>query len=528
MIRLRQLKVSVPENVDLKKVVAKKLKIDFNEIINYKIHKKSLDARHKPEIFYVYELDISLKNEEKVLAKNKNKDILKTPDETYKFNITGTKKMNNRPVIIGAGPAGLFAAYILAENGYKPIVFERGEKIEDRIKTVEEFWASGKLNKNSNVQFGEGGAGTFSDGKLNTLIKDERFIMRKVYETFVECGAPEEILYLNKPHIGTDILRNVVINMRNKIISMGGEIYYNSIFNDFEIKDNKLEKIKINDEWLPCENLILAIGHSARDTFHLLYNKNVNMQPKPFAVGLRIEHEQEMINENQYGKNYHKSLPPAEYKLTYTTNSGRGVYTFCMCPGGFVVNASSEGKKLVVNGMSNHARNTKNSNSAVIVTITPDDFDTHPLDGVKFQRDLESKAYKLGNGKIPLQLFKDYMYNQKTTALGDLKPITKGEFAFANLNELFPKYINEALKEGIINFNYKIKGFANPDSLLFGVESRTSSPIRILRNENYISNIEGIYPCGEGAGYAGGITSSAMDGIKVAEKIASIYKPEED
>ena len=523
MIRIRQVKLLVTSNVDLRSAVAKKLKIKKEDIKELKIHKKSLDARRKPDIYWVYEVDISINNEDKYL--NKTNDVIKTPVEKYEFKITGTKEMENRPVIIGTGPAGLFAAYILAENGYKPIIYERGEKIEERINTVEEFWETGNLNKNSNVQFGEGGAGTFSDGKLNTLIKDERFIMRKVYETFVECGAPEEILYLNKPHIGTDILRNVVINMRNKILKMGGEIYYNSCFNDFDVNNNKLTKIKINDEWLDCENLILAIGHSARDTFELLYNKNINMQAKPFAVGLRIEHPQELINENQYAKNYSEILPPAEYKLTHTTASGRGVYTFCMCPGGYVVNASSEENRLVVNGMSNHKRDTKNANSAVIISVTPEDYGKFPLDGIKFQRELEEKTYKLGNGKIPMQLFKDYLYDQKTTVVGKLKPITKGHISYANLNKLFPKYINESLKEGIIEFNKKIKGFANPDALLFGVESRTSSPIRIIRDDNFISNIEGIYPCGEGAGYAGGITSSAMDGIKVAEQIAKEYKP---
>ena len=523
MIRIKQLRVPISKDVDLFAALAKKLDIKKQEILEIKIHKQSLDARRKPNLFWVYEVDAIIKDEQKILYKYK--DVIITPDERYKLTITGTQKMKCRPIIIGAGPAGLFAAYVLAESGYKPIVFERGEKIEDRIKTVEEFWETGNLNINSNVQFGEGGAGTFSDGKLNTLIKDERFIMRKVYETFVECGAPKEILYLNKPHIGTDILRNVVINMRNKIVSMGGEIKYNSYFNDFEINKNKLSKIRINNDWIDCETLILAIGHSARDTFEMLYNKKVNMQPKPFAVGLRIEHSQELINENQYGKNYPKSLPAAEYKLTYTTKAGRGVYTFCMCPGGYVVNASSEKNRLVVNGMSDHARNSENANSAVIVTITPDDFGTHPLGGIEFQRKIEEQAYQLGKGNIPVQLLGDYINNKETTELGNVKPILKGKCEFANLNNIFPKFINESLKEGVINFDKKIKGFANSDSLLLGVESRTSSPVRIIRDTNFISNIEGIYPCGEGAGYAGGITSSAIDGIKVVEKIVESYLP---
>jgi len=439
MIRVRQVKIPVNKEASLKNEIAKKLKVDKKDILDFKIHKKSLDARKKPKLFWVYELDVMVEKEERLL--NNNKDIFKTPIEKYEFKITGQKKLKNRPVIIGAGPAGLFAAYVLAENGYKPIIFERGEKVEDRIKSVEDFWTTGRLKKNSNVQFGEGGAGTFSDGKLNTLIKDKRFIMRKVYEVFIECGAPEEILYMNKPHIGTDVLRNVIINMRNKIVSMGGEIKYNSYFNDFEINNNKLTKIRINKEWIDCNTLILAIGHSARDTFEMLYNKKVNMQPKPFAVGLRIEHPQELINENQYGKNYPKFLPAAEYKLTYTTKVGRGVYTFCMCPGGFVVNASSEEKRLAVNGMSNHDRASKNANSAVIVTITPDDFGTHPLDGVKFQRELETKAYALGNGRIPTQTFKGFVLDQETNKLGNIEPIIKGNYTFANLNKLFPNYI---------------------------------------------------------------------------------------
>lgn len=525
MIRVRQVKVPVLKTKNLKQEVAKKLNLKESDILEMKIHKESLDARRKPQLYYIYEVDIKVADELKIFAKNKSLDVLLAPEENYIFNITGDKSLNNRPVIIGAGPAGLFAAYVLAENGYAPIVYERGEKIEDRVNTVEHFWKTGKLKTESNVQFGEGGAGTFSDGKLNTLVKDDRFIMQKVYETFVECGAPEEILYLNKPHIGTDLLRQVVINMRNKIISMGGEIKYNSCFNDFEVINNKLTKIKINDEWLDCDNLILAIGHSARDTFKMLYDKKIIMQPKPFAVGVRIEHPQDLINKNQYGEDYPSFLPAASYKLTHTTKNNRGVYTFCMCPGGFVVNASSENEMLAVNGMSNYKRDTKNANSAVIVTITPEDFGSNPLDGLKFQREIEQKAFKLGQGKIPTQLFKDYLKGTDSISFGNMDPMTKGDYAFADLNKLFPDYINESLKEGILAFDKKINGFAREDAILFGVESRTSSPVKILRNELCISNIEGIYPCGEGAGYAGGITSSAMDGIKVAEKLATIYKP---
>ena len=519
MIRIRQIKINIEKDQEkeLNKKISKLLNIEPSKIVNYKLIKKSLDARKKDELYYVYEVDIEIENEEKVLRKAKSKDIIKAPTEIYNFP---SKRKIEPPTIIGCGPAGLFCAYLLAENGYKPIIYERGEKIEDRVKTVEEFWKTGKLNPNSNIQFGEGGAGTFSDGKINTMVKDKQFRGKKVFEIFVENGAPEEIMYLNNPHIGTDLLRQIIINMRNKIISMGGKINYNSTLTNIIVKDNCLEAIEINNKQIiPCTNLVLAIGHSARDTFEMLYNKKITMYPKPFAVGIRIEHPQEMINKAQYGEKYFDKLPPASYKLTYQTKSNRGVYSFCMCPGGYVVNASSEENRLVVNGMSNHARDTINANSALVVTVSPEDFGNHPLDGVRYQRILEEKAYKEGNGKIPLQLYKDFKQNTKTTCLGKIDAITKGTYNFANLNNIFPNYITVSLKEAIEEFNKKIKGYSNPDAVLLGVESRTSSPIRIVRNDNGISSIEGIYPCGEGCGYAGGITTAAIDGIKTAENL---------
>lgn len=517
MIRVRQVKINLNENNKdaIKRKVALKLKVNIKEIKSIKISKQSLDARKKDNLFYVYEIDVELQNENKVLN-NKSNDIIKTPLEKYVFPKGNLKDV----VIVGSGPAGLFAAYVLAENGFKPLIIERGEQVEDRIKTVEEFWNTGKLNENSNVQFGEGGAGTFSDGKLNTLVKDKNFRMKKVFETFVKCGAPSEIMYLNKPHIGTDLLTQMLKNMRNKIIGMGGTFRYNTCLTDLIISDNKLRQIELNNnEIINCDNLILAIGHSARDTFEMLYKRGVEMMAKPFAVGIRIQHAQKMINESQYGK-YSKILPSASYKLTYSASNNRGVYTFCMCPGGYVVNASSEKGLLAINGMSNYNRDSENANSAVIVTVSPDDYGTNPLDGVKFQRHLEEKAYLLGNGKIPVQLFRDFENNTLSEKFGEINPVFKGNYKFANLNELFPSYINDALKEGIRNFDKKIKGYAADDVILAGVESRTSSPLKIERNEKFVSNIEGIYPCGEGAGYAGGITTSAMDGIKVAEAIA--------
>ena len=412
---------------------------------------------------------------------------------------------------------------LLAEDGYKPILIERGEPIEDRVNTVNLFWEKGILNEESNVAFGEGGAGTFSDGKLNTLVNDKDNRIKKVFSTFVECGAPEEILYLNKPHIGTNILRNVIINIRNKIIELGGEILYKSCMTDIEIIDNKIKSVIINkNKKINCEVLVLAIGHSARDTIEMLYKHNIKMCAKPFAVGVRIQHKQKMINESQYGK-FSTLLPPASYKLTHKARNGRGVYTFCMCPGGYVVNSSSEKDHLIINGMSNYERNSENANSAVVVTVGPNDFGNNPLDGLTYQRNLEKKAFEVGSGKIPVQLFIDYKLNRKSTKFEDINPVFKGNYLFANLNDIFPDYINDSLKEGIEEFDKKIKGFGCDNSILAGVESRTSSAVKIERDEDFISNIYGIYPGGEGAGYSGGITTSSVDGIKIAEKIIEKY-----
>ena len=516
MIRIRQIKMNLDSKQDLKSKVSKLLHINENEIRNLKINKKSLDARKKDNLFYVYEVDIEVENEKKLLRKYKSTDIFETPNEEYLFP---PKKEIDQPIIIGCGPAGLFCAYILSEQGYNPIIYERGEKVEDRVKTIEEFWDTNKLNVNSNIQFGEGGAGTFSDGKLNTLTKDKFNRQKKVFEIFVENGAPEEIMYINNPHIGTDILRTVIINMRNKIISNGGQINYNSKLEDIIIENNEVKSIIINGNTIPCKNLILAIGHSARDTFEMLSTKDLDMSAKPFAVGVRIEHPQKLIDIHQYGEKYYKQLPPASYKLTYQTKQNRGVYSFCMCPGGYVVNASSEEGLLAVNGMSNHARDTENANSALVVTISPEDFGNNPLDGIKFQRELERKAYIEGNKLIPVQLYKDYKSNEKSTSINSINVITKGSYSLGNLNNIFPEFINESLKEAIEYFNTKIEGYSNPDAILLGVESRTSSPVRIPRDENGLSKIKGLYPCGEGCGYAGGITTAAIDGLKTAENL---------
>lgn len=523
MIKIRQIKIPIEKyNINnLKKYISKKINCSESDIEEVIITKESIDARKKSNLCYIIEVNIRTSKEKEILAKNKNnKDILVFQNKEYIYPQKTNQKLKKRPIIVGSGPAGLFCTYLLAKAGYKPILIERGEKIEDRVETVNKFWKDNILNEESNVQFGEGGAGTFSDGKLNTLTHDKEGRQKFVFDTFVENGAPKEILYSSHPHIGTDILRKVIINIRNKIISLGGEIKYNTCLTDLMIKDNKVKAIEVNhNKLIETSIVVLAIGHSARDTFQMLLEKKLNLQPKPFAIGLRIQHSQKDINISQYGEKYAKILPPSSYKLTYQTKDKRGVYTFCMCPGGYVVNASSEKNKLAINGMSNYKRDTENANSAIVVTISSNDFGSRPLDGMNFQREIEEKAYQLGNGKIPIQLVHDFINNKKTTHLKTIKPIIKGEYELSNLNDILPTYISESIKEALPNFAKKIKAFANEDAILAGIESRTSSPIRIPRDDHYESIIKGIYPCGEGAGYSGGITTSAIDGIKVAEEI---------
>lgn len=521
MIRVKQVKVSI-DNIDIMGSISKKLKVNTSDIIDYKIIKESIDSRKKPEIYLVYELDVNLKDEKSILNKN-ILDVSVSLEEEYNFIPSGEETLHNRPIIIGSGPSGLFASYMLALNGYKPLIIERGEKIEDRVKKVNKFIESGILDINSNVQFGEGGAGTFSDGKLNTMIKDKRNIGKKVFEIFVENGAPSDIMYKNKPHIGTDILRNVIINIRNKIIKMGGEFLFSTTLTDLIIKDNTLDGIIVNNEnVIKTDCLLLAIGNSARDTFTML-NKYLKLESKPFAVGIRVQHLQKDIDISQYGKSI-KLLGPASYKLTYTTKEGRGVYTFCMCPGGYVINSSSLDGYLVINGMSNHLRDSLNANSAVIVTVGPKDYGNNPLDGMNYQMDLERKAFLIKNGQIPTQLYKDFKDNKMSTEFGKVKPIFQGNYEFANLNDILPKYLKDSIIEGIEYFGTKIKGFNDKDVILSGIETRTSSPVRIIRNDNFECNIKGIYPCGEGSGYAGGITSSAIDGIKASEEVMKYFK----
>lgn len=521
MVKIQQIKLPVSHTKeDLENKIKKLLKISSGDLLSWTIRRQSLDARKKPELFFVYTVEAEVKKEKQVLKKVNNKNIMSTTPVRFSYLKTNTE-VSQRPVIVGSGPAGLFCAYYLVQAGLKPLIIERGEDVENRLKTVEKFWETGELKKESNVQFGEGGAGTFSDGKLNTLVKDTKGRNQEVLKIFVKFGAPEEILYQQKPHLGTDMLIGIVKNMRNCIKNAGGEFCFSSKMTDIQIENGKVSAITVNDtEKVKTDCLVLAIGHSARDTFTLLKDKNLPMEAKAFAVGLRAEHPQTLINLYQYGQESSPYLGAASYKLTHKCKNNRGVYSFCMCPGGFVVNASSEEKRLAVNGMSYQNRGSANANSALIVTVTPEDFPgTDVLRGMDFQRRLEEKAYALGKGNIPLQLYGDFTENKTSEAFGSVLPCMKGKYTFANLRELLPEELNAVLIEGIEAFEKIIPGFSRKDAVLSGIESRTSSPIRILRNEAFESAICGIYPCGEGAGYAGGITSAAMDGLKVGEAI---------
>lgn len=527
MIRLQQVKLPVTHTrKELERAIERTLHISPEQIKSYEIIKQSLDARKKTELKYSYVIDAEVLKEQKVVKQCRSKNVSLVEKKKYVFPKSGMEPLKQRPVIVGAGPAGLFCALMLARHGYRPILLERGCDVETRTQDVEQFWKNGKLKRNSNVQFGEGGAGTFSDGKLNTLVKDEKGRNRFVLETFVQAGAPQEILYLNKPHIGTDVLRSVVWNIREEIKRFGGDVFFETQVTDLEIKDGKVCRIERDGkEWMDTEIVVLAIGHSARDTFEMIQRKPISIHAKSFAVGVRIEHPQEMINDAQYGEIEHGILPAAAYKVTHKLENGRGVYSFCMCPGGYVVNASSEEERIAVNGMSYHKRDGENANSAIIVTVTPEDFEgDDALAGVRFQRKLEEAAYKAGKGNIPIQCFEDFCADRITKTLGSVKPQICGKWELANVRECFPKEIAMSLEMGIKAFGRKIKGFDRADAVISGVESRTSSPIRMERGDTLESNILGIYPCGEGAGYAGGITSAAMDGMKVAEQIAARYR----
>ncbi len=532
MIRIQQLKLPIDHTEkDMLHKLAKTLKIKPEEILNYQIRRQSIDARRKQNVSFVYSVDVEIKHQELFLKRNRNARISPAKDISYQFpSAIDGQPLKHSPVIIGSGPAGIFCAYLLAEHGFCPIILERGKSMDERTREVEQFWEKNVLNPRTNVQFGEGGAGTFSDGKLNTLIKDVCGRNQKVLEIFVRHGAPQSIIYESKPHIGTDRLKEVIKNIRRQIEAWGGTYFFDTCVKDMEFSQGRLQAL-ICEEQISgkitrreTDLAVLAIGHSARDTFEMLLHRGFQMEAKSFAVGLRVEHPQEMISQTQYGAEAAQKLAAASYKLTANLENGRGVYSFCMCPGGYVVNASSENERLAVNGMSYYDRDGKNANSAIIVTVTPADFqEDGPLAGVAFQRSLEEKAYKLGRGMVPQQLFGDFEKKKVSVSYGSFPSEMKGWHTFGALHELFPEEIYESFCQGMHQFARYLPDFDQEDTILSGVESRTSSPVRITRGESFESNWKGVYPCGEGAGYAGGIMSAAMDGIKTAERIAAAF-----
>lgn len=535
MIRINQLKLSVVHGEEqLEQKICKILKIPKSQLISWKIVRQSIDARKKPQLWYVYTVDVSAERERDILKKVNDNNIMLTKEEPYLLPSANPILKNAHPVIVGAGPAGLFCAYVLTLSGISPIVVERGKPVLERRADVEAFWRNGMLDPSSNVQFGEGGAGTFSDGKLNTLVKDPRGRNRFVLETFVRFGAPERILYESRPHIGTDILSDVILQMRTYMQEHGAQFLFSSCMTDYETDGRKIRAVELNHaQCIRTGHLVLAIGHSARDTFRMLAAKgDLSMEAKAFAVGFRVEHPQEELNRLQYGDIWYRRLPPASYKVTYNLRSGmdqktpdgqaaqRGVYSFCMCPGGYVVNASSEEKRLAVNGMSYSARDGANANSAIIVSVSPGDFSGNDaLAGVRFQEQLEEHAFLLGNGQIPQQLFGDFCADRASTSYGDIRSATMGASVLTNLRGLLPGALEDTFIAGMHSFSHSLPGFDREDAVLSGVESRTSSPVRISRDKSFSAAVSGIYPCGEGAGYAGGIMSAAMDGLKVAEAI---------
>lgn len=524
MLKIADVKVAISDTEPLDAIIAAKLGVKVKDVANYRILRKSIDARKKDSLCYVYTFSADVANEKEILRK-RIKNV--TPYE-HKAYVFAHKNISSaiRPCIIGTGPAGLFCALMLSKAGLKPIVFERGECVEKRTQSVEKMKTTGCLNVNSNVQFGEGGAGTFSDGKLTCGVKDIRGNF--VLEEFVKAGAPEEITYNAKPHIGTDYLKTVVKNMRLEIESLGGEIHFGKCLTDVCIEDGKIKEIEITDvntgekSFVNAEVLVLALGHSSRDTYALLSEKGLDMIKKPFSVGVRIEHKREYINLLQYKDvMVAETLPAADYKLSCHPD-GRGVYTFCMCPGGEVVCASSEEGGVVTNGMSYFARDMENSNSALLVSVYPEDIEgDNPMASVEFQRTLERKAYTAGGGgyKAPCQRVGDFMAKRPTTSIGDVKASYMPGVTLCNLWDVLPSFVAEGLYKALCELNHKMKGFALDDALLTGAETRSSAPVRIVRGEDMQSSVSGIYPIGEGAGYAGGIMSAAMDGIKCAEKI---------
>ena len=529
MIRITEIKLPLDHLPSaIVAAVIKKLGINATDLVEYSIFKRGVDARKADAILLAYTLDVTVKGETKVLAKLKKDPHVKlAPDTSYHFVAQAPTDLKTRPIVVGLGPSGLFAALVLAQSGFKPLVLERGKAVRERTKDTFNFWRKGELNAESNVQYGEGGAGTFSDGKLYSQIKDPKHYGRKVLNEFVQAGAPEEILYVSHPHIGTFRLVGMVEKMRETIIALGGEIRFQSKVDDIEIKDGQVQAVTLaSGERIPTHHLVLAVGHSARDTFEMIHKRGVYIEAKPFSIGFRIEHPQSLIDAARHGPNaQHPILGAADYKLVHHASNGRSVYSFCMCPGGTVVASASEPGCVVTNGMSQYSRNERNANAGIVVGITPEvDFPGDPLAGIALQRKLESQAYVLGGStyQAPGQLIGDFLSNKASTEFGQVTPSYTPGVHLTNLETALPEYAITAIREAIPEFAKQIKGFDLADGILTGVETRTSSPIRIKRNDDNLQSIntKGLYPTGEGAGYAGGILSAGVDGIRVAEAVA--------
>jgi hypothetical protein len=534
MIRITELRLPIdhaPEAVEA--AILKRLKLPAKDLLGFEVFKRSYDARKNVALSFIYTVDLSVKNEEAILSQfDGDIHIRPSPDTSYHFKAKAPDSIATgkslRPVVIGFGPCGIFAALVLAQMGFKPIVLERGKKVRERTQDTWGLWRKNTLNPESNVQFGEGGAGTFSDGKLYSQIKDSQFYGRKVINEFVKAGAPAEIRYVAKPHIGTFRLVGVVEKMRQEIIDLGGEIRFSQKVIGFDIQNDHITGVKIEGhEDLAADHVVLALGHSARDTFQALHTAGVFMEAKPFSVGFRIEHPQSLIDRARLGPHAGNELiGAADYKLVHHAKNGRSVYSFCMCPGGTVVAATSEPNRVVTNGMSQYSRNERNANAGIVVGITPEDYPGGPMAGIEFQRAIESKAFELGGGtyEAPGQLVGDFLEGKASTQFGSVIPSYKPGVHLTDLADSLPAYAIEAIREALPAFEKQIKGFSMKDAVLTGVETRTSSPLRITRGPHFQSlNIKGLYPAGEGAGYAGGILSAGVDGIKVAEAVALDY-----
>ena len=527
MLRLTEIKLPLGHAEDaLRASIVARLGIDADELVNYAIFRRGVDARRRSAIVFIYTVDVKVADEAAVLQRLKDqRHVTHTPAMDYRAVAKVPAKLVSRPVVIGTGPCGLFAGLILAEMGFRPLILERGKAVRERTKDTFGLWRKSMLNPESNVQFGEGGAGTFSDGKLYSQIKDPRFLGRKVLTEFVKAGAPAEILYVSKPHIGTFRLVGMVENMRNSIHALGGEIRFQCKVTDVNIENGHVRGVTLaNGEFISADHVVLAVGHSARDTFEMLAARGVHIEPKPFSIGFRIEHPQSLIDRARYGKFAGSALlGAADYKLVHHCGNGRSVYSFCMCPGGTVVAAASEPGHVVTNGMSQYSRTERNANAGIVVGITPADFPGHALAGIEFQRQWESRAFEAGgrNYCAPAQLVGDYIAQRASTTLGTVTPSYTPGVRMTDLGACIPAYAADAIREALPAFEKQIKGFTMHDAVLTGVETRTSSPIRISRNARYESvNTRGLYPAGEGAGYAGGILSAAVDGIEAAEAVA--------